>query len=62
MELQVGRNEVSVSNPDKVFFPKRKLKKIDLVEYYVDLAPCALPHLRRRLSRTPSSPCPASWR
>jgi len=49
MKLRVGRNEVSISNPDKVFFPKRRLKKIDLVEYYVDLAPCALPHLRRRL-------------
>src|SRR5262245_59638290 len=49
MKLRVGRNEVTVSNPDKVFFPKRRLKKIDLVEYYVDLAPCALPHLRRRL-------------
>src|SRR6266576_2171573 len=49
MKLKVGRREVSISNPDKVFFPKRRLKKIDLVEYYVDLAPCALPHLRRRL-------------
>ena len=49
MKLRVGRREVNVSNPDKVFFPKRGLKKIDLVEYYVDLAPCALPHLRRRL-------------
>ena len=45
----VGRHEVNVSNPDKVFFPKRKLSKIDLVQYYVDVAPCALPHLRRRL-------------
>ena len=49
MKLRVGRNEVTISNPDKVFFPKRRLKKIDLVEYYVDLASCALPHLRRRL-------------
>src|SRR6476620_2061352 len=49
MKLRVGRNEVTISNPDKVFFPKRRLRKIDLVEYYVDLAPCALPHLRRRL-------------
>ena len=49
MKLKVGRQEVNVSNPDKVFFPERKLRKIDLVEYYVDVAPCALPHLRRRL-------------
>src|SRR5215203_1833628 len=49
MRLKVGRAEVNVSNPDKVFFPERGLKKIDLVEYYVDVAPCVLPHLRRRL-------------
>ena len=49
MKLRVGRHEVDVSNPDKVFFPKPALKKIDLVEYYVEVAPCALPHLRRRL-------------
>ena len=49
MKVKVGGHEVNVSNPDKIFFPKRKLKKIDLVEYYVDVAPCALPHLRRRL-------------
>ena len=49
MQLKVGRHQVNVTNPDKVFFPKRKLKKIDLVQYYVDVAACALPHLRRRL-------------
>src|SRR5262245_18169980 len=49
MKLRVGRHEVTVSNPDKVFFPERGLKKIDLVEYYVEVAPYALPHLRRRL-------------
>ena len=49
MKLRVGRHDVDISNPDKVFFPKRGLKKIDLVEYYVDVASCALLHLRRRL-------------
>src|SRR4029079_5862438 len=49
MLLKVGRNEVNVSNPDKVFFPEPGLKKLDLVQYYLDVAPCALPHLRRRL-------------
>ena len=37
-----------VSNPDKVFFPERGLTKGDLVAYYVDLARCVLPHVRRR--------------
>jgi bifunctional non-homologous end joining protein LigD len=46
--VRVGRHEVNVSNPDKVFFPERGLTKGDLVGYYVDLAPCALNHIRRR--------------
>ena len=37
MKLKVGRREVNISNPDKIFFPKRKLKKIDLVKYYLDV-------------------------
>jgi bifunctional non-homologous end joining protein LigD len=37
-----------VSNPDKLFFPEVGLTKGDLVDYYLDIADCALPHLRGR--------------
>jgi bifunctional non-homologous end joining protein LigD len=40
---------MAISNPDKVFFPAVGLTKQDLVAYYRDVAPCALPHIRRRL-------------
>ena len=46
--MRVGRHDVPVSNPDKVFFPQGGLTKGDLVRYYLDVADCALPHLRRR--------------
>jgi bifunctional non-homologous end joining protein LigD len=46
--MRVGRVEVPVSNPDKIFFPARKLNKGDLVSYYVSVAELVLPHLRRR--------------
>jgi DNA ligase D len=46
--VRVGRQEVTVSNPDKLFFPERGLTKGDLVSYYLDVAPCALNHIRRR--------------
>jgi DNA ligase D len=39
---------MAVSNPDKVFFPEVRLTKGDLVAYYLDVADCALPHLRGR--------------
>jgi DNA ligase D len=38
----------AVTNADKLFFPQVGLTKGDLVSYYVDVAGCALPHLRRR--------------
>src|SRR6478672_3330607 len=46
--MRVGRHEVNISNPDKLFFPERGLTKGDLVQYYLDVAPCALHHIRRR--------------
>src|SRR6058998_624863 len=46
--MRVGRHEVKISNPEKLFFPERGLTKGDLVQYYLDVAPCALNHIRRR--------------
>src|SRR5215210_518190 len=46
--MRVGRREVTISNPDKIFFPQRGLTKGDLVQYYVDVAPYALNHVQRR--------------
>jgi bifunctional non-homologous end joining protein LigD len=38
----VGGREVSISNPDKVLFPKPKYTKLDLVDYYLAVADGAL--------------------
>jgi DNA ligase D len=46
--MRLGRYDVQVTNPDKLFFPERGLSKGDLVSYYVSVAEHALPHLRRR--------------
>ena len=46
--VRIGRHEVPVTNPDKLFFPEPGLTKGDIVDYYVGLAEYALPHLRRR--------------
>ncbi|MDX6542912.1 MAG: hypothetical protein QOK32_515, partial [Gaiellaceae bacterium] len=46
--MRLGGHEVTVSNPQKPFFPERGLTKGDLVDYYVGLADSVLPHLRRR--------------
>jgi len=55
--MRVGRWDVPITSPDKLFFPERGLTKGDLVSYYLDVADCALPHLRRRpfhMKRFPS--------
>jgi bifunctional non-homologous end joining protein LigD len=46
--MRVDGQDVPFSNPDKLYFPERNLTKGDLVRYYLDVADCALPHLRRR--------------
>jgi bifunctional non-homologous end joining protein LigD len=46
--MLVDGREVTVTNREKVFFPELGLTKGDLVDYYVDLAPCVLNHVARR--------------
>jgi DNA ligase D len=46
--MRIGRHDVALTNPDKVFFPEPGLTKGDLVAYYLGVADLALPHLRRR--------------
>jgi DNA ligase D len=46
--MPTGRRDVPLTNREKVFFPGSGLTKGDVVGYYLDIAPCALPHLRRR--------------
>jgi bifunctional non-homologous end joining protein LigD len=40
--LEVGGHEVSISNPEKIFFPRTGHTKIDLVRYYLAVAEGAL--------------------
>lgn len=46
--MRIGRREVNITNPDKVYFPEPGLTKGDLVAYYLDVAGPVLNHVRRR--------------
>jgi bifunctional non-homologous end joining protein LigD len=37
---------VGVTHPDKIWWPKEKITKLDVVRYYADVAPCILPWLK----------------
>jgi bifunctional non-homologous end joining protein LigD len=41
-------SRVTLSNPEKVFFPGEGITKADLFEYYREVAPVLVPHLRER--------------
>jgi bifunctional non-homologous end joining protein LigD len=46
--IQAAGLEVRMSNPGKVFFPERGITKLDLVNYYLDLAGPVINQLRDR--------------
>ncbi len=48
IELEIGGKPVRITNPEKVFFPKLDLTKLDLVEYYLAVSDGALVGFRER--------------
>jgi DNA ligase D-like protein (predicted polymerase) len=46
--LLLAGHEVAVSNPDKIYFPKAGITKLELVQYYLALAEGALRGVARR--------------
>ena len=55
--LMADGKEVSVTNLDKVWWPEEGITKGDVINYYVEIAPWLLPHLKDRplvLTRYPN--------
>jgi len=48
VEVRLGARAVRLSNLGKPFWPELGLAKRDLLQYYADVAPVLLPHLRDR--------------
>lgn len=47
-ELTVGKRKLTVSNLDKVLYPKAGFTKGQVIDYYIRIAPVLLPHLKDR--------------
>jgi bifunctional non-homologous end joining protein LigD len=47
-EVSVGSRTLTLSNLDKVFYPKTGFTKADVIDYYARVAPVLLPHLKDR--------------
>src|ERR1041384_1992422 len=48
ISLKIDRRRIAISNPDKVFYNGGKFTKLDVVNYYLKVAPFLLPHFRDR--------------
>lgn len=48
VEVTVARRRVKLTNLDKVFWSESNITKGDLLQYYADVSPALLPHLRDR--------------
>src|SRR5215203_3495614 len=48
LELEVNNRIVKLTNLDKLFWPKLGITKRDLIQYYINIAPALLPHLKDR--------------
>ncbi len=46
--IDVDGKAVQLTNLDKLFWPAEKISKADLIQYYADVAPVLLPHIRDR--------------
>lgn len=48
IEITVGRKKVRLTNLQKPFWPELHITKRALLQYYIDLSPVLLPHLKNR--------------
>lgn len=47
-QLSIGMRTLTLSHLDKVLFPKPKITKLHLIEYYYQIAPYMLPYIKNR--------------
>jgi bifunctional non-homologous end joining protein LigD len=47
-QLKIGGRTVDVSNLDKIFYPKTGFTKGQVIDYYINISPWLLPHLKSR--------------
>ena len=47
-QIRIGSKEVTVTNPDKIFYPSTSFNKGAMIDYYQQIAPVLQPHLKGR--------------
>ena len=44
----IGKHAIEIGKPDKILFPKSKITKGELIDYYAEIADIMLPHIKNR--------------
>jgi bifunctional non-homologous end joining protein LigD len=44
-KMVIEDQEITISNPDKIYFPEKKIRKIDLINYYLKISNHLLPFI-----------------
>src|SRR5438477_9139372 len=47
-QLTIDGRDVPLSNLDKILFPAERIRKADVIDYYLQIADYVLPHLKNR--------------
>ncbi len=47
-EIKIGKQKVSLTHHNKIFYPQEKITKGDLISYYREMSPLILPYLKNR--------------
>ena len=48
MNKKINSYSIEISNKDKILFPKSKIKKLDLINYYEKISKTMMPHIKDR--------------
>ena len=46
--VTVGKRKIELSNLDKILFPEDQISKAEVIEYYLNIAPTLLSHVKGR--------------
>jgi bifunctional non-homologous end joining protein LigD len=46
--VKIGKQTLSITHPHKIFWPREKYTKTDLIRYYTEISPIILPYLKDR--------------
>jgi len=48
-KIKIGNSTIEITNAEKIYYPKNRIKKGDVLDYYCKISEYLLPHIKKRL-------------